>query len=105
MMENSTTPMNAIQESTEFKPKCAHAHVTHSEPKGHYSRLFERPAKPVPMDQEDKLIELGKAMRYEVEREGTLTPRVGYTYFAQFVGHDLTHDPTPLEGPYQEPEL
>ncbi|HEX7517203.1 MAG TPA: peroxidase family protein [Chthoniobacterales bacterium] len=44
-------------------------------------------------------------MRYQVEREGTLTPRVGYTYFGQFVGHDLTHDPTPLEGPYAEPEL
>ena len=44
-------------------------------------------------------------MRYSVEREGTLTPRVGYTYFGQFVGHDLTHDSTPLEGPYAEPEL
>jgi hypothetical protein len=44
-------------------------------------------------------------MLYDVEREGTLTPRVGYTYFGQFVGHDLTHDATPLEGPYREPEL
>jgi len=44
-------------------------------------------------------------MRYGVEREGTLTPRVGYTYFGQFVGHDLTHDFTSLEGPYAEPEL
>jgi hypothetical protein len=43
-------------------------------------------------------------MRYNVEREGTLTPRVGYTYFSQFVGHDLTHDPTPLDGPYLEPQ-
>jgi hypothetical protein len=43
-------------------------------------------------------------MRYEIEREGTLTPRVGYTYFGQFVGHDLTHDTTPLEGPYAAPE-
>jgi hypothetical protein len=43
-------------------------------------------------------------MRYKVEREGTLTPRIGYTYFGQFVGHDLTHDPTPLAGPYTEPE-
>jgi hypothetical protein len=43
-------------------------------------------------------------MRYQVEREGTLTPRVGYTYFGQFVGHDLTLDSTPLEGPYAEPE-
>jgi hypothetical protein len=43
-------------------------------------------------------------MRYDVEREGTLTPRVGYTYFGQFLGHDLTHDTTPFEGPYSEPE-
>lgn len=44
-------------------------------------------------------------MRYTVEREGALTPRVGYTYFGQFVGHDLSHDLTPLDGPYLEPEL
>jgi hypothetical protein len=43
-------------------------------------------------------------MRYEIEREGTLSPRVGYTYFGQFLGHDLTHDTTPLEGPYADPE-
>jgi Animal haem peroxidase len=97
--------MNAMQESSGPKPGCAHAHGIHSEPRGHYSRLFPKPAKPIPRDQEDKLIELGKAMRYKVEREGTLTPRVGYTYFGQFVGHDLTHDSTPLEGPYTEPEL
>jgi hypothetical protein len=97
--------MNATQESAGTEPRCAHARMTHSEPRGHYSRLFARPAKPVPREQEDKLIELGKAMRYTIEREGTLTPRVGYTYFGQFVGHDLTHDSTPLEGPYAEPEL
>ena len=44
-------------------------------------------------------------MRYEIEREGTLTPRVGYTYFGQFVGHDLTHDTTPIDGPHLNPEL
>jgi hypothetical protein len=43
-------------------------------------------------------------MSYEVEREGTLTPRVGFTYFGQFLGHDLTHDPTSLDGPYEDPE-
>jgi hypothetical protein len=96
--------MNAMQENISSTPTCAHAHGIHAEPKGHYSRLFTKPARPIPRDQEDKLIELGKAMHYEVEREGTLTPRVGYTYFGQFVGHDLTHDTTPLEGPYAAPE-
>ena len=96
--------MNAIQKSKGSNPRCAHADGIHAEPRGHYSRLFAKPAKPVPRDQEDKLVELGEAMRYEVEREGTLTPRVGYTYFGQFLGHDLTHDTTPLEGPYAAPE-
>jgi hypothetical protein len=74
-------------------------------PKGHYSRLFDRPAKPLPNQDEEKPIQLGDSMRYTVEREGTLAPRVGYTYFGQFVGHDLRHDTTPLEAPYLDPEL
>lgn len=72
--------------------------------KGYYSRLFAKPAHPIGRDQEEKLVELGNAMRYKVEREGTLTPRVGFTYFGQFLGHDLTYDPTPLDGPYEDPE-
>lgn len=83
---------------------CSHARAMQAAPKGHYSRLFPKPAKPIVAEDEEKLIELGNAMRYEVEREGTLTPRVGYTYFGQFLGHDLTHDPTPLAGPYSDPE-
>jgi hypothetical protein len=83
---------------------CSHAHAMRAAPKGHYARLFEKPAQPITADQETKLIELGCSMRYEVEREGTLTPRIGYTYFGQFLGHDLTHDATPLAGPYLEPE-
>jgi hypothetical protein len=75
-----------------------------SEPKGYYSRLFGKPSDPIPRSQEAKLVALGNSMRYEVEREGTLTPRVGFTYFGQFIGHDLTQDSTPLEGPYPEPE-
>lgn len=43
-------------------------------------------------------------MRYREEREGTLTPRIGFTYFGQFIAHDLSHDATPLDGPYNEPE-
>jgi Animal haem peroxidase len=82
---------------------CTHAQIN-SEPKGYYSRLFGKPAEPITRTDEPKLVELGRSMRYKVEREGTLTPRVGYTYFGQFLGHDLTHDTTPLEGPYSEPE-
>ena len=83
---------------------CSHARTMRAEPKGHYTRLFAKPAHPITADEEAKLVELGSAMRYEVEREGTLTPRIGYTYFGQFLGHDLTHDATPLKGPYAEPE-
>ena len=83
---------------------CAHAQRTRSEPKGYYSRLFQKPVAPIEKSQEPGLIELGQAMRYGKEREGTLTPRVGFTYFGQFLGHDLTHDVTPLEGPYPDPE-
>ncbi len=83
---------------------CIHAHMTRSEPRGYYSRLFPKTAAPITRSQEPRLIELGQAMRYEVEREGTLTPRVGFTYFGQFLGHDLTYDPTPLDGPYEDPE-
>jgi hypothetical protein len=81
------------------------ARTARSQPKGCYSRLFEPPAERLATSHEEKLIELGSAMRYDVEREGTLTPRVGYTYFGQFVGHDLTHDTTPIDGPYLDPEL
>ena len=72
--------------------------------KGHYSRLFSKPTDPFGPEEEFKLTELGDAMFYAKEREGTLTPRIGYTYFGQFLGHDLTHDPTPLAGPYNEAE-
>src|SRR5712671_4703592 len=78
--------------------------MTVLQPKGYYSRLFPLPAKPLGASDEEKLIKLGDAMRYDVEREGALTPRVGYTYFSQFVGHDLTYDPTPLDGPHLDPE-
>src|ERR1044072_4563921 len=85
-------------------PACAHAHAIGAEPKSHYSRLFGMPAQPIGESDEPRLVELGNAMRYSVEREGTLTPRIGFTYFGQFLGHDLTHDVTPLGGPYAAPE-
>lgn len=83
---------------------CSHARTMEAAAKGYYSRLFAPPSEPITPDDEFKLVELGTAMRYVEEREGTLTPRVGYTYFGQFVGHDLTHDATPLAGPYREPK-
>ena len=83
---------------------CSHARVAPAEPKGYYSRLFDKPSRALDDVDESGLIALGRAMRYSVEKEGTLTPRIGYTYFGQFIGHDLTHDSTPLAGPYLEPE-
>ena len=67
--------------------------------KGHYCRLFNPAARALTNKDEDGLDQLGRSMRYTVEREGTLTPRVGFTYFGQFIGHDLSHDATPLGGP------
>lgn len=99
-MRRGTAPEGPPAEA----PACAHAHAIGGEPKGHYSRLFGLPAQPIGESEEAKLIELGNAMRYEVEQEGTLTPRIGFTYFGQFLGHDLTHDATPLGGPYAAPE-
>ncbi|HEX8078516.1 MAG TPA: peroxidase family protein, partial [Chthoniobacterales bacterium] len=96
MVETISSPAQAAT--------CSHARAMRAEAKGNYSRLFPKPATPMTPADEPKLIELGSAMRYETEREGTLTPRIGFTYFGQFLGHDLTHDTTPLAGPYAEPE-
>jgi hypothetical protein len=82
---------------------CSHSIAT-AEPKGVYSRMFPAASEPLLGRDEEKLFALGDSMRYASEREGTLTPRAGYTYFSQFVGHDLTHDTTSLNGPYAEPE-
>jgi hypothetical protein len=79
--------------------------IESARPEGCYCRLFHPPAEPLLEDQERKLIQLGESMRYLSHQEGVLTPRVGYTYFAQFVGHDLTDDRTPFNGPYREPEV
>jgi hypothetical protein len=95
---------SALEETAPEPTTCSHARTNHSAPKGYYSRLFGKPVHPITPDEEFKLVELGSAMRYGREREGTLTPRVGYTYFGQFIGHDLTYDATHLAGPYAEPE-
>ena len=89
--------------ATEAVP-CRHAQTIGAIPRGNYCRLFGEPAHPIGEDEERKLIELGSAMRYQTELEGTLTPRIGFTYFGQFLGHDLTHDSTPLNGPYRAPQ-
>jgi hypothetical protein len=95
---------SALEMSSSQPGRCSHARMPPATAKGHYSRLFRKPAEPIASDEETALVELGNAMRYTREREGTLTPRVGYTYFGQFLGHDLTHDATPLAGPYSEAE-
>jgi Animal haem peroxidase len=95
---------SALEDSQPNPATCSHAQMSRARAKGYYSRLFNKPAEPLGPDEEFKLVELGTAMRYGREREGTLTPRIGYTYFGQFVGHDLTYDSTPLAGPYTEPE-
>ena len=82
---------------------CRHAQTNRAIPRGNYCRLFAEPSHPIREDEERKLIALGNAMRYQKELEGTLTPRIGFTYFGQFLGHDLTHDSTPLNGPYRPP--
>ena len=58
---------------------CSHARMIRSAPKGYYSRLFNKPEEPLHPHDEPKLVDLGNAMRYGTEREGTLTPRIGYT--------------------------
>lgn len=85
---------------------CPHAErptgATFSEVRGYYSRLFPPTLNRFSRRDEERLIRLGQSMRYTTEREGTLTPRVGFTYFGQFVGHDLSHDPSPLEGSHTD---
>src|SRR6266545_3534856 len=90
-------PLQQVASTGLCKGRVCYCGMTVLQPKGFYSRLFPVPTRSLSRSEEEKLIRLGDAMRYNVEREGTLTPRVGYTYFSQFVGHDLTYDPTPLD--------
>lgn len=68
-----------------------------------FNRLFPEATQPITPSQESGLIKLGQAMRDVQERAGQDTPKIGYTYFGQFVDHDLTQDRTLLNGPYQNP--
>jgi heme peroxidase len=66
--------------------------------------MFSPAAQPIAPAQEPGLIALGDSMRDPKERAGKWTPRIGYTYFGQFIDHDITYDNTDIDGPYSDPE-
>ena len=66
--------------------------------------MFPPAAQPITPAQEPGLIALGDSMRDPKERAGKWTPRIGYTYFGQFIDHDITYDRTDIDGPYSDPE-
>ena len=91
--------MNAIQESTASNPRCAHAH---GDSCGTARALLVFLSSStllagIPRDQEDKLIELVRQCATKSSARATPLPAVGYTYFGQFLGHDLTHRQHSLE--------
>src|SRR5438132_12095547 len=56
------------------------ARSARSQPKGCYTRLFQPPAESLAKSQEEKLINLGSGIRYDIERKCNLTPSVRYKY-------------------------
>lgn len=67
-------------------------------PKGRFGRMFDAAAEPlVTSVDQAKLIALGRAMIDPKETQGSDTIPAGYTYFGQFIDHDMTHDMTRLE--------
>jgi hypothetical protein len=65
----------------------------------HYTRMFPRLARrPSTPDSalENALAELGASMR-DLDLDANVTESAGYTYFGQFIDHDLTLDITPLD--------
>src|SRR3954465_3637519 len=70
-----------------------------------FDRMFAPAQKPIATADEAALIALGDSMRdlSQTEAPGIFTPHIGYTYFGQFIDHDLTNDRTPLDGPYAAP--
>jgi hypothetical protein len=79
-------------------------------PPNRYCRLFR--AAPLPKDVDlycEQLTALGRAMIDDGSRVSDERPEIlvdcGYTYFGQFIAHDLTKDPSSLEEAWQkEPE-
>lgn len=67
-----------------------------------YGRMFPATEAPVTQDQEADLVRLGKAMRDSGVRNRP-TPDAGFTYFGQFIDHDLTQDTTMLGARDVEP--
>jgi hypothetical protein len=63
----------------------------------YYGRLFPPAQAQILGGDEERLTELGRAMCDPREHEGKWTVSAGYTYFGQFIDHDLTRDRTPLE--------
>jgi hypothetical protein len=53
-----------------------------SVPEGYYYRLFEPAEQPIAVQDEEKLVRLGEAMRYGIEWRRTLTPRVLWTMYS-----------------------
>ena len=68
-----------------------------------YGRMFPRTSFPVGLVEEEDLKSLGKMMKDTLLKSAS-TPNSGYTYFGQFVDHDLTYDTTELEQRNVEPK-
>src|SRR6266404_2215594 len=72
------------------------------EPQSGFSRMFPRADKPLRGSDEDKLILLGGAMRREAAPRDSSNLTTGYTYFGQFVDHDMIWNRTLLDAPKDE---
>jgi hypothetical protein len=68
-----------------------------------YGRMFPATEAPLNLQQEADLIALGKAMKDSGLR-GQKTADAGFTYFGQFIDHDLTQDTTKLGERDVEPQ-
>lgn len=62
-----------------------------------YTRMFPQLARPPHAEIEEGLRKLGELMEDDDSGDNSPTVTAGYTYFGQFIDHDLTLDITPLE--------